>query len=299
MGSFQGVINIQHNPILLSERYSMVIPKRDTSPNAFTSFSKLQYSTRAEGNFYRCTFKLHATPDYLNLFFRNGLMRHVTVDSPKGKRLWEGFIYEMTLQLPRCKKRISVQSIADKVWVRYQLIGSGVVSRTTPISNSISLSRYGIREAVMTSGETNSSTEADQLSNRILEQSRIPKVMTDDISIGASIQESDIVLTIVCYGYYETLKWQCYNQTAITGTQSATAQISDVIAAKVQFYKSTDLRTNSTPVPRVYDMDRSAESIIKSIAALGDAYYRRWLIRYMPGLVLAFREAAPPDYPPV
>ncbi len=299
MGSFKGVINIKHNPILMSERFSMVVPKRDISPNAFAAFSKLQYSTRAEGNFYRCTFRIHAPQDYLNLFFRNGLMRHVTVDSPQGKVLWEGFIYEMTLQLPKCKKRASVQSISNTVWVRYQLIGSGVVSRTTPVTNAISLGRYGIRETILTSGETNSVAEATQLANRILEQGRLPKAMTDELSIGQDTPTNDVVLTVVCYGYYETLKWQSYNQTVTTGTQSATAQILAVITAKVQFYKSTDLRTNSTPVPRVYDMDRSAESIIKSIAALGDAYYRRWLIRYMPNLVLAFKEAAPPDYPPV
>jgi hypothetical protein len=298
MGSFRGVINIKHNPVLMSERYAMVIPKRDTSPNAFASFSKLNYSTRAEGNFYRCTFQIHAPQDYLNLFFRNGLMRHVTVDSPQGKRLWEGFIYEMTLQLPKCKKRVSVQSVSNTVWVRYQLIGSGVVSRTTPLTNAISLSRYGIREAILTSGETNSVAEATQLAGRILEQSRLPKVMTDEISIGQNTPTNDVVLTIVCYGYYETLKWQSYNQTVATGTQNATAVLMAVVAAKVQFYKTLDFDTNSTPVPLVYDMDRSAESIMKSIAALGDGYYRRWLIRYMPNLVLAFREAAPPDFPP-
>lgn len=299
MGSFKGLVNIQHNPILMAERYAMAVPKRDTSPSAYATFTKLNYSTRAEGNYYRCTFKLHAPPDYLNLFFRNGLMRHVTVDSPQGKTLWEGFIYEMTLQLPKCKKRISVQNIANNCWVRYQLIGSGVVSRTTPVTNAISLARYGQRDAVMTSGETNSVSEATQLANRILDWGRLPKVMTDELSIGDNTPTNDIELTIVCYGYYETLKWQCYNQTATTGTINSTAMLMAVIAASVQFYKTLDFDTNSTPVPRVYDMDRNAESIMKSIAALGDAYYRRWLIRYMPGLVLAFKEAAPPDYPPI
>ena len=297
MGSFRGVINISQNPILTaSEKFNINVPKQIISPEAFLSFSRLSYSTRAEGNYYRCTFSLHAPDDYLNLLFHNNLMRHVIINSPQGKILWEGFIYEMSLQLPRVMKRISVQTICNRIWVRYQVIGSATVSRTAVVENLESQARYGIRETVLTAGETRSNLEALQLAGRILEQNRIPKVMTDDLTIGGA--PKSVVLNIVCYGYYETLKWQMYNQTALTGVQSVSSQINDIILANVQFYKSIDLGLNATPVARVYDMDRTAESIMKSNAALGDAYYRRWLIRYMPEFTISFNEAAPPEYPP-
>lgn len=297
MGSFKGVINITHNPILLAEQYAVTVPKQDISPSAFVTFSNLNYSSRALGNYYRCQFKLHAPQDYLGLFFYNGLMRHVVVNSPQGKILWEGFVYEMSFQKPKVLKRISVQNICNNVWVRYQLIGSGTISRTTPVVNLESQAKYGIRDSVLTAGEVNSDLEALQLANQILEYNRVPKVMTDDLTIGE--RDKPVELSVVCYGYYEALKWRVFNQTAVTGIQSVSAQINEIITTSGQFYSTITLGLNPTPVSRVYDMDRSGESIIKSNAALGDAYYRRWLPRFYPNLEFAFQEAAPPEYPPV
>jgi hypothetical protein len=293
---FDGTIILSQNPATNYERFSKTLFSTDTGKHP--AFSKMKLSKRAEGGFYRCTFDIHAHREELFALFFGNITRQVEVSTPDGRVCWEGLIYENTLKLGLIDLRLSIKDVYNKVWMRYQITGSGVTSRSSTSSNAASYNRFGNKELVLSGGELDSAAVANQTCDRALKLSRKPSAMIDRVSIGANQQNTpEPYLSIIAVGYIDTLNWQMYNQTAAAGSQSASLEINDIITAKGQFIASTQLSANGTSVSKVYDSDRGAGSIVADIARLGDWEGNRWLVRMGVGRKLYYKQAKPPVYP--
>jgi hypothetical protein len=238
---------------------------------------KCSASERAEGGYYRANITMTGPLDYLADFMLGGLMRDVKFFSgagSQGVQCWEGFIYEMTLNRKTAEIKISMDRVANNVWMRYRVTGSGTTVRSTAQADTTSQARYGIRDYVLTGGELENSVVADSKCKQYLALNRQPKPTRS----GPGRPDEEYSLEIICRGYFDTLNNQCYNATGGT-SQGASAQVTDIIAAKGQFVASTDIRANATPVSEVYDVDRRAGDIVQDIARLGDAAPKRYLAR--------------------
>jgi hypothetical protein len=294
--AFGGTIILSQNPATNYERFTKTLFPIDTGKHP--AFSKLKLSKRAEGGFYRCTFDIHAPRELLWALFFGNLTRQVEVSTPDGRICWEGLIVENTFHHGLIDLRLSIKDVYNKIWMRYQITGSGVTSRSAISSNAASYNRYGNKEMVLSGGELETASVANQTCDRALRLARRPAAMIDSVTLGKSGgQVPDPYLSILCNGYIETLNWQMYNQTAATGNQSASIEISDIITAKGQFIASALISANGTSVTKVFDSDRSAGGIVADIARLGDWEGYRWLVRMIPGRILVYKQAKKPVYP--
>lgn len=85
-------------------------------------------------------------------------------------------------------------------------------------------------------------------------------------------------ISILCYGYFRTLYWRTYNQTALTTDTNLSSIIQAVLTACGQFIASSSIETNVTQVNQQYDSDRQAGDVVASLAGLGDMAYNRYAI---------------------
>jgi hypothetical protein len=113
--------------------------------------------------------------------------------------------------------------------------------------------------------------------------------MEMDLSKRAPLAE----LAITCWGYFRTLYWMTYNQTALTGSDYVSTIIAAVITACGQFVGATSIANNPTLVTKEYDADRFAGDILFGLTKLGDSAFRRYVIGMYEGRRLIYEQAAP------
>jgi hypothetical protein len=241
---------------------------------------------RAEGGYYRLKATIKGPRLFLADLFGMCLTRHVEVFSSQDLKVWQGFVFEAVLHLDNIDMRISMDRVTNGVWMRYRVIGSPTTVRSTEQIDTPSRNQFGIIQHVLGGGELASSNVADTKCQQYLEWNRQPK----PTKVGDGSEQS---LELSCYGYFDTLDWQAYNQTAITGTQGSSSEAADIIAAKGQFVKSTKIDGNSLAVARVYDTDRTPKGILTDLGKLGDPLQNRFLPRMMDDRLFMFVQAAP------
>lgn len=287
--TFTGNVNITFDPVLRWETYTITLPPKITGEPS--CFENLDISDMAEQGYYRCTFRLNGPREFLQEMFFNGLGRHIQVASPEGQIVWEGKLFEMTLNVRAIQAVNSLKDEYNSVWARYRITGASTTNDSTAQTDTPSRARYGNRDYVLSAGELDVSGNADQICQRVLQWQRKPKPTL----IPASSAQAEPYIDVTCIGYADTLSWQVYNQTGNTGSEAASSLISDVITAKGQYVASSQLSANSTSVPKVYNVDRDAGGIVLDVARLGDSAYNRWLLRTMTDRILTYAAAATPN----
>jgi len=269
-----GSINITDNPVAGTEQYLLTATDSGMGEAHFQKYSEVD---RAEGGFWSCSFTLFSRSNLLKDLFENGLGRHVEAWGYGLQQDFEGYIHEMVYTLPPDKFTITIENMANKMFMRADYDDDAVVERTTTLTNADSDARFGTKEIVISGGEVEGLTVADQAVQTFLDLRGFPK---PEASLGGGRGEES--LEIFCRGYIHTLGWRTYNQTALTGTQGASAQIKDILDAAGEFVDSYTLESNSTVVTKEYDADRRPLDIIQNIVGLGDANNNRWVL-YMIG----------------
>lgn len=289
---FTGTINISANPVSSWETYHRtLIPAEEPGE---TGFFGLSMENRADGGYYRASFTMRGPQLFLADFMERGLGRMVEMMGPGGVKAWEGLITEMEYDAGSAATRISLKEMYNRVWMRYRIRGSATTSRSTTMNDTDSQARFGIKTFVMSGGELESSDIADQATGAFLKMHKWPSAVP--VSIGGSLANEHL-LRVRCSGFFETLNWNVYNQTASTDNQGASAQISNILADSdvAQFVASTSIDSNSTLVSRVYDADRRGGDIIRDIARLGDSNNNRWIAYMTNDRKFIFKEASPPE----
>jgi len=284
---FPGSVVLKNNPVTKWEKYS-----RTWSADPAIQSLSCKESADVGPEAFRMI--IGGDVEELREIFTNGLGRHIDVAMPYGPVFWDGQATKLVLKVGPLELSRNLNEVWNSIWLRYRTIGGTSTARSTTVNDTPSQARYGIREFVGTVGEVNSLAQADQLANRYLDYNAMPRVyMAINPSVGRA-SEKNIGLEIAGKGYFDTLNWKHYNQTASTGTKNADLVVDDIITAVGAFVASSRTDTNATPTPKVYDIDRKGGEIIRSIAGMGDSSYNRWICRMNVGREFVFQQAASP-----
>lgn len=177
------------------------------------------------GGFDTCGFTLKGTQDYLDDWFRSGLMRDVRKENPQGNTIWRGYISRMSYINGRTIKTKNLDDLYNRIYIRYSPI-LGWVSQTTeggeefqtPITgepqvaytdNDNSIEDWGFKTVVINGGERTTDRVLDWADTIINETAKrkgeIEPQITDN-----PFNQGDAVIQIECKGYWHMLSWVPY-----------------------------------------------------------------------------------------
>lgn len=274
-----GSISITQNPVTRWEQFNYM-----ATPEKFIDFDN---GKRAEGGYWSCRFKLFDRRNVLREMFENGLGRDVKIWGYGLEPIFEGFIYDMSYNLPPDIYNISMASIVNKIWMRADYDADDVVERSTALTDAGSISKFGTIEKILSGGQLENLATADQSTQTFLNTRAYPKAAVDKGN-----GRGKPYLDILAKGYIHTLGWMTYNYTAPAGTQNMTNQITDVVAS-AEFVASVSAQTNSTTIDKIVDADRKMLDIVNGLVRLGDPQYNRWIAYMTFGRKLVLKQAAP------
>lgn len=273
-----GSINITRNPVTLWEDFNYSV-----NPSMFSGYKD---DDRADGGFWGSSFKIHDREVILREMFERGLGRDIKAWGYGLTPLHEGMVYEMVYNLPPDQYVTTLASVLNKIWMRSDYDGDNQVERSTELSSVASIARFGTIERVVSGGQLEGLTVADQAVQTYLDIRAWPKTA---VNKGAGVGRP--YLEIVSKGYIHTLAWLTYNFTT-PGTQGMSAQWSDVVA-NAEFVAGTEISTNATSVNKVVDADRKILDIALGLGKLGDNANNRWVMYMKFGRILVLKQAAP------
>lgn len=277
---------ITANPVKEWEQFSLTLDRQ--------MISRPQMDYRDLGGDWSASFSVH--PDLLTRafssdFLANGMMRHVEIYNEKGVKDWTGFITKMTLNTGTAVIEADIADMANRVWVRYN--PSGTVLRSTTLDFAGSQDRYGIKQRVLVGGKISLGV-ADAFAQQVLDWVKWPSPGMRSLSLGRG-RTSRKSLDIRCSGYWHTLGWRTYTQTASTGEADASVVVQAIIDDVGEYIRSSTVDTNTTQVPREYDTDRMAKSILQNIAQVGDGAYHKWVIGVSGNRDFYYKQAQRPE----
>jgi len=279
-------IVITANPVKAWEQYSLTLDRQQIlSP-------RMDY--RDLGGDWSASFSIH--PDLITRAFAsdllsNGMVRHVEIYNEKGIKDWTGFISKVTLDTGTAVIEADLADMANRIWVRYN--PSGTVLRSTTLNNTDSQDRYGIKQRVLVGGKISLGV-ADDFAQQTLDWVGWPSPGVRSLSIGGR-SRGQRSLEIKCLGYWHTLGWRTYEQTASTGETDASTVVSAIITDVGEYIRSTTVDTNTTQVPQEYDTDRYAKSILQNIAQIGDGAYHKWVVGVTGNRDFYYKQAQRPE----
>ena len=295
---FEGTITISPNPIAtIGSTYSRTFsPVFIPGKEGFRGFAK---EDRADGNFWRCGFLLTGSVNFLREIMADYLSKMILVVDEENQDLWEGFIYEMELNTGVAIYRTTLAEMYNHVKIRYRVTGAGAPTISTPLEHAVSQGTFGIREYVMTGGELENASVADQPVQRFLDMHHTPKITPVQLGLAGRQVEYQIKgvtdrphVRVMCRGFDDTLDWQIY-ENAAAGDAGASAIVTAILAAKAQFVASYSISGNSTPVSTKFQTDRKSGGIIRDVTRLGDNVYQRWITYWLFNRHFVYEEAAP------
>lgn len=213
-------IVITENPVTDWEMYEQTLDE--------ARFANPTIVHRDQGGFWQASFEyIPRDREDAIAFLNNGVGRNIVFYNENGSVDWEGFINTITMDTGTATLKNTLSGMANKVWTRYTPVGGGAVTRGTVMEDADSQARYGIKEIAISGGEI-SSTIADQLAQAFLNLNFWPIPQLDQINLAGSLLNQPRI-TISCHGYFRTLEWRVWNQTAVGGTQGASAEVTDII----------------------------------------------------------------------
>lgn len=278
-------IVVKNNPVTLWESFHCELER--------PQFSISQMSLRDIGWYYEARFKL-INPTKLDalMWLNNGPGRDISFYNDKANMDWEGFINAVTLSKGDADAKNSLTNLSNEVWVRYSDLTTGLVSRSNVASHVASQARYGQKDWVLNGGELEAD-EADQLAQIWLDRNFWATPQLQRINIGESARKKELELEFYCLGYWHTLNWKVYNQTAVTGTTAASTIVAAIITEVGDYIASTSIDTNDLLHTREYDADRRGGDIVEAITRVGFANNQPGVCGVRDGREFFFEPAVP------
>lgn len=140
----------------------------------------------------------------------------VTIYSPFGIKVWWGYLHEMTLKIGALEITVSLDEMYNRVWVIYNRVdpgrsGVGTQVTTAYAEDTHSQSVYGIKELKQTLADA-FDTQAISARDAILEISKYPQSGLDITDADGNENMGEI--TFMCKGWWDTLEWRYYSNTA-------------------------------------------------------------------------------------
>lgn len=253
---------------------------------------------QAVGGYWSATFSINDRQDKIEDWIDQGLGRHIEVHDNALVKIWEGFVNKISATLgPLSVVRGPLLNIANRTSVIYSTVDTssnppvmGVRTRAATVNDTVSQGKFGILQSIMSAGGM-TATAAEQARDTYLAENKEPET-GQNVTIGRT---SEPRVQIECLGYVHFFNKYIYNQTASSGTQNLSVQMTDVITADPNSLFDTgfaDITENTLPVKRYENKDKKAWDLIKGLVALGDTSNNRYLFGVYNDVVPIY-EAAP------
>ena len=241
------------------------------------------HEIRAFGGYWSANFTIHDEPLDLTWWIQNGLGSDVKVYDDALVPCWVGFIDQLQIKISSLSIVVGpLMDTANRVVVMYNgienteypAISIGQI-RTAEANDTTSQTKYGILPKILSASDI-TEDEGDGYRDTYLEQMKNPKVSTD-FNIKRDIQPS---VEVSCLGYVHWLDYP-YSD-ADTGGQALSSKIIDILSATPNSawlpFNTDNIDANATIVTTEQDdQNKTGLNIIKSLVALGDSSYNRWL----------------------
>jgi hypothetical protein len=202
------------------------------------------------------------------------------VDNPV-EPIWEGFINRMTFSAGGVEYSIGLDEMANSVWATYSTVsGSTGVTRGVSVSSTASQAIYGIKGGPIDLGLMIGGTGATIIRDTYLAERAFPKTSILPSQGGSGL------LHIELLGFFHTLEWEDFRQTA-----SASVQLGNLVDTVLggllngaTFFDNTDLtRTaaNTNAIDQTHARSETVWDVMMKIQEFGDttAY---WVLGVSP-----------------
>jgi len=264
--------------------------------------SSFRMEKRAVGGYWSASAAASLRQDEVEDWIERGLGRHVQVQDEALDVVWEGFVNTIEARMGRLTFTLGpLMDIANRVQVVYSTVDNtvsppilGIRARLPlPVDDAASQAAFGVITKILSTGGSTAG-EAAQNANAYLAEHAWPATGRRSTLLGGAAAS----LSIEMLGYWHWLTVHYYNQTAATGTDTASAKLQAVLAA-INLVNaglfSTDyarLTANTVPVSRWEDEDRTAEDVVKAINALGMVTsYARTNVGFYKGRQIVYEPA--------
>lgn len=182
-------------------------------PPAGTILQATRMSWRAIGGCHRANIRAELGIDGLAEmldYLRNG----VRLYDKQGYLCWWGYVHEVTVRWGVSEVKISLDRMYNRVKVAYRALVAGEDAtedtQTDWAENGISVSEYGYKELILDAGAlVLTETAAEALRDTRLAETAQPRASAD-----FDTRNTNPIADIACRGWWETLSWVHYNQTA-------------------------------------------------------------------------------------
>lgn len=239
------------------------------------------FSIGALGGYLTCDFTIGANLAMIEDWLQTGLGRHIEVWDDAGVQVWEGYVNQLTINVSGLGiTHGPLLQSANRVRLGYSTIDTTTIPPvtgervfTTAINNTTAQGKYGIISKDLSTGGC-SAAAAAQIAAQYLAENAWPPTTKQWSNTGGALS-----LSISCLGYYTRLNY-AYNQTVTTGTQNLSDKLISIIASDpndIVLTTNASIATNTLAVPAYENDDLKAWSLIKSLVAMGDALYNRYL----------------------
>lgn len=254
-------------------------PKLGNSPvNRFPVYN-YKHSINAIGGFDTASFAIalrsvSEMQQFLDQYLGNRVA--IYVDNPV-EPIWEGFINRMNFSAGGVQYSISLDQMVNLVYGLYTPTAGGTTQTAAAVGtakSTLSQSLYGIKVEEIDLGVMLGGTGTTLMRDTVLAQRALPKTSLLPGRSGAGL------LAIECLGFYHTLTWEGYRNTA-PGSAQLGNLVDTIIGGLVNgttFFDNTNLtRTvaNTSTVDQFHTRGETAWDVLVKIREMANAavYY--------------------------
>ena len=237
-----------------------------------------QRSTTFTGGPWRGTFTIKGPIDVLEVWFYEGLGRHIE-EYAYGQKTWVGLVWEMDLVAPdrtnrevkRWKRRrISYEPVANRVRCDYTDPDDNSTGSTSWYSDAASIARYGQKEEIIQ--RNLNSTNAAEAAQEYLELFAVP--IPELISLERPSEEPMLEVTVT--GYISTANFR-FTATANDSTTDIDTWISDIFDTDLaEFFYTNRVATNARTIVQALTSPTRAWTLLEDLTTLRDGSGNRF-----------------------
>lgn len=220
-----------------------------------------QHAIKATGGFESMSVTLTTTLDDAMDMLMNWLMRSTVVTDADGRVVWEGALVGVTARMGQETRSVSVDSMANRVRVRYSTVSYGTPGTSPTVSDATSIAKYGVKDCVVSVGTTTASAAAN-LAAAILSARKNP--VPDPTTAIATGDMGTVQVTLNFAGWYDMLGWVVTSSTSTNLTGSG-GQVLNLLTSynTVNAFFSSEVR------------EVAATSLVDTEAIPNDTPYRQ------------------------
>jgi hypothetical protein len=177
--------------------------------------------------------------------------------------VWWGYVSEVEVTAGAFTVGVSLGETYNRIKVGYIRDTDSTRQLTDWVSDSASIATYGTLEYLGGMSSASDGLAAED-GDKILAAHRYPLTV-----VSTEGGDNGLRARLTCRGWYDTLDWRFYSNSATAGT-AATTIIGDVISSHSQFITGTDIVDAGTITrSQYYDLGQTCRQVIDDLLAVG------------------------------